>query len=1796
MVSFGAECTTKLLLFSHEFPADDVQELFRGLHRHSKGTKFPLLATFLTECTRVLKEEISKLPRELQDDIPAFHSVTTFAAYFNELRKGPLGGAWEGAFLCIYQIAMFIGYFEANDLDYDIPNRSVTVVGMSIGLFAASATAAASSLAELALTGAESVRVSFAFCTHVRRTSDLLETPGVDENLSSWAYVVMGLSADKIQDELDQYNKETRASKLNKLTISHTDINSVGITGPPARLRHLFQRSEVLRYSKHSSLQIHGGLCHVPDIYDVTDVEAIMNTSSIEAWHHRLLRLPLLSPHTGMPFPAENAAHLVELIVKEALMKPLHFDNLVDGILNIMSSPGLVECDVLHFRTSIISKGLISTLESKLSKIQISCYDIVDWIQQEYVNPPRLLKDSKLAIVGMACRMPGGANDHELFWELLVDGRDVHTRVPADRFDLEAHYDPTGAMENSTDTPYGNFIDGPGLFDPGFFNMSPREAEQTDPMQRLALVTAYEALEMAGFVPNRTASSNMKRVGVFFGQASDDYREVNANQNVSTYGIPGTERAFGNGRINYFFKFQGPSFSLDTACSSGLAAVNAACSSLWAGESDLVIAGGLNVITNPDIYCMLTKGHFLSKTGQCKVWDEGADGYCRADGIGSVVIKRLEDAIADNDKILGTIAAGATNHSCDAVSITHPHVGAQKDNYRQVILQAGINPLDVSYVELHGTGTQAGDAVESESVLEIFAPVTPKRRPEQRLHLGAVKSNIGHGEAAAGVASLIKVLLMYQKNLIPRHVGIKSNINPAVAKNLEKRNAGVVFENTPWPRPEGGKRYAIVNSFGAHGGNTTLVLEDPPKKRGTDIVGDSLEVHPITISAKSKVSLKGNIEDLIQYLVQNPDSSLQDLSYTLMVRRIHHPRRISTSVSSISQLQDFLKNSIQSSDDVKSVSSVAPKMVFAFTGQGSFYRGAGQQLFQSFPYFNQQVRQLDHVVQKLGFPAIIHEIEGTKISDEEVVSPIITQLVILVLQIALIKFWKRLGLSPAVVIGHSLGEYAAMVASGVLSPSDAIYLVGKRAELLVKYCKPRSHIMLSVRAGLDEVNRLVNNQVYFEISCLNSSQETVISGPREDIGAIRTLIEAEGLKCLALDIPYAFHSGQLDAILDEFEDAASHIVFKPPTIPIVSPLLGQSIFDGKTINAKYLRRASREPVNFVMALESAASAGIIDDKTIWLEIGSHPICNAFARSHNANLKTFISLQKNEHNVTTVTTTLTGLHAVGLPLRWGEYYRDNERSYNLLHLPHYHWNNENYFIPYTGTWTLEKGRSKYCSSEPLVSPAISSLQSTSVQRVIIEELQESTGHLVAVTDIQRPDFLEAVNGHKMNGRGVVTGSIWGEISLTVGEYLYKRLVPEAKTVNMNVAEMEVLESQLPNDDNTKPQLIQIEAFIDLMDSSTAVKWYSIKLDGSRSEYAFASATVFYEDPKAWKTEWRKITHLLEERIATLSSMAASRSANKLTRNMIYQLFQNIVDYADVYRGMQSLVLNGLEAFADVELTPDRHGSWHTPPHWIDSVFQMAGFVMNGGDETNTREFFYITPGWDDLRIAKPLAPNIPYQSYVRMTPSEDEANTFIGDIYALQSGEIVGVCGGIKFRRVPRVLMQRLYAGPRQSQPVDLPSHHTAPQVAPTADSKALRQARRTRTPPSAPGSLSFPVPITSSVAGTRSKKPAPTPAAKQEVTFPSFVDTNNTASTESSVKQPQDEVVVSCMNLISRETGLDIKEFVDEASFAELGIDSLMSLVLSEKLLNELGVEVKSSIFLECPTVIEFTNWLTQYR
>ncbi|KAK9418015.1 hypothetical protein SUNI508_08444 [Seiridium unicorne] len=1789
-----------VLYFSNEFPYDDLQDICRKLLQHSKSTSHFMLSRFLDEATRAIREEVRDLPSQLKSLVPPYETVLNLVDC-SELRTGPLRGSIDGVLLCAVELGMLIGYYERNPEAYPTDaSGGTSLTGLGLGLLATAAVSLAPVPADLPLSGALVVRQAFRLGVLVNEVSENLEpqrsladngTPG------SWAYVLPDVAADVVQKELNHFHDQEQVPDTSKVFISAVSATSVTVSGPPSRLKAMFRRADFFRDCKFVLLPVYGGLCHAEHIYSEKDVWQVVRTPSMDyVESHLSPRIPVYSTSTGTPFLVSSATDLMEQIVSEILTQKIQWDNVIQGVVKKAKEVDTVQCQILVFRPSLPVSDLSTTLTS-ISELSVSIEELVPWVHEKtrLQGQPRGHRQSKIAIVGMSCRMPGGATDTDKFWDLLETGLDVHKRIPADRFDVDSHWDPAGKRVNTSHTQYGCFIEEPGLFDAPFFNMSPREAQQTDPMQRLAIVTAYEALERAGYVANRTASTNLHRIGTFYGQASDDYREVNTAQEISTYFIPGGCRAFGPGRINYFFKFSGPSYSIDTACSSSLATIQVACNSLWNGDTDMAVAGGMNILTNSDAFAGLSHGHFLSKTANaCKTWDCEADGYCRADGIGSVVMKRLEDAEADNDNILGVILAAATNHSADAISITHPHAGHQSYLSRLVMSQAGISPHDVSYVEMHGTGTQAGDAEEIKSVSSVFAPASKRRTAENPLYIGAVKANVGHGEAVAGVTALIKVLLMMQKNAIPAHIGIKNSLNPNFPKDLDRRNLRIPIEKTEWLSSLGKKRVAVVNNFSAAGGNTTVALEDAPLRTRSGV--DPRSNHVVAISAKSKISLKGNIERLLAYLGQHTDAALADLSYTTTARRYHHNHRIAVSTTSIGQLQKQLTATLGRLDSLKPIPNTdTPPVTFTFTGQGAAHNSYNLELFHGSPYFRAQILYLDSLVRGQGFPSFLPVLDGSHHDYKH--SPVVTQLALLCTEIALAKYWGSLGVRPDVVIGHSLGEYAALHIAGVLSASDAIFLVGQRAVMLQQNCQPGSHRMLAVLASVSQIQKSLGT-TEFEIACINSPRETVLTGPKEDMDAIADALRAADIKCTALDVDFAFHSRQTDPVLDAFEAVAKRgVLFQTPQIPIISPLLGKVIFDDKTITANYLRRATRETVDFVSALDAALKIGTIDDETIWVEIGPHPVCIKFVKStlSSANIGV-ASLRRDEDSWTTMSQGLASLHCAGIKVDWNEFHRPFETALRLLDLPTYAWNDKTYWIQYNGDWALTKGNTFYDAEKRLMkpqdgqlTPVHSSLSTSTVQQIIHESFNGTAGTVVMQSDLSKPDFYAAAWGHKMNDCGVVTSSIHADIAYTLGSYLHKKLRGDARPVHMDIADLNVLKGLVANKNSHHAQLIQVEITTANIESAVAeLQWYNVDASGAREP--FASATLVYGDASGWLASWLPLHHFVESRIHDLERLAESGIANRFSHNMAYQLFANsLVDYATKYRGMQSVVLHGLEAFADVVLTTDKSGIWTVPPYFIDSVAHLAGFVMNVSDANDTKTNFSVTPGWQSMRFAKPLTAGERYRSYVNMIPDVADPTVFHGDVYILHDRVIMGVVRGIQFRRYPRILLSRFFSAP------DVTKALTAP----------AKPAERPRILSEEKDKKSATIPSQTAERNTAADIPETVQRINTQVTAKAIANLESAVRTTETTARPLASMTIDggqelttamkALQIIAKESAIELAELTDDAGFGNLGIDSLMSLVIAEKFREELGVIVSGSLFLEYPTIGDLRAWLEEY-
>ncbi|KAL1861559.1 Type I Iterative PKS [Diaporthe australafricana] len=991
--------------------------------------------------------------------------------------------------------------------------RTTCVVGPCAGGFAAAAICSSQTLTELIPAAVEAVIAAFRTAHHAYMVGRDLSSPRSSSNNKAWSAVVSPRGDEKIGDLLQEY-------EVTKLYISATlPNNRLTLSGPPHILDDFLQRHQSCL--KYRYLDIFSPF-HAAHLFDASVPEDIVSHVNNDVVANRVPDAGLLSGSTGKVANAPNFRALLRATVADVLCEPVQWNSILSAVQAFWTDHSTDQCTIIPVSSN--SAPMICEQISKAGPIKVSVEDVAGDIKRSLRAPNSAdtqtgrFVDSKIAVVGFSGRFPS-ADSNDAFWDLLRAGRDVHRDIPSDRFDWKAHYDPTGKTKNTSRIRYGCFIDDPGHFDARFFNMSPREAENTDPAQRLAITTTYEAMEMSGMVRNRTPSTQQDRIGVFFGTTSDDWREVNSGQNVDTYFIPGGNRAFVPGRISYFFRFSGPSVSMDTACSSSFAAMQTACTYLWRGECDTAIAGGTNVLTNPDNFAGLDRGHFLSTTGNCNAFDDGANGYCRADAVGSVILKRLEDAEADNDPIFGVIVGSTTNHCGQTDSITRPHEGDQSSVFKRIMRYTNYDPLDVGYIEMHPT---------------------PWRR-----------------------------------------------------------------ENTT-----SGKRACFLNNFSAAGGNTAVLLEDAPPERLLDENPESVDrrpIHLVTCTGRSAKALQDNIKGLVSWLRNNPTSGedLPALSYTTTARRMHHNYRTIVSGSSVDSIISTLKSRAAQLEAVppKPVPQPAhvPNIVFTFTGQGGIYTSMGQTLFDCNPKFKESITRFDHLAHIHGFPSFVGLIDGSHHGDAQEASPAVQQLAMACLQMALTELLGSWGVKPSAVIGHSLGEYAGLHAAGVLSASDVIYLVGTRATLLERHCEQGTHAMLAVKAPMDVVNGLLSHSgCGCELACLNQPTGQVIAGPLDNISDLERRAKAMSIETVRLDVPYAFHSPQVEPILDEFLKLSSRgVIYHPPNLPVLSPLMARTISPGERgqLDGKYLTRACRNPVVFFAAVEAAMRAEVVDQKT-----------------------------------------------------------------------------------------------------------------------------------------------------------------------------------------------------------------------------------------------------------------------------------------------------------------------------------------------------------------------------------------------------------------------------------------------------------------------------------------------------------------------------------------------------------------------------------------------------------------------
>lgn len=874
-----------------------------------------------------------------------------------------------------------------------------------------------------------------------------------------------------------------------------------------------------------------------------------------------------------------------------------------------------------------------------------------------------------IAIIGIGCRFPNAPNP-ESFWKLLHNGIDAIAQVPKDRWDVDAFYDPEPATPGKMNTRWGGFLEQVDCFDPGFFGISPREAERTDPQHRLVLEVAWEALEDAAIAPERLAGS---QTGVFIGIGNYDYGRFLCSDlaNINSHNGTGLTLSIAANRLSYLLDLHGPSMAIETACSSSLVAIHSACQSLRTGESNLVITGGVSLMLSPDMTITFSQARMMSPDGRCKTFDASANGYVRGEGCGVVILKRLSDAIKDENRILALIRGSAVNHDGLSNGITAPNGSAQQAVIRQALENAKVAPAEISYIEAHGTGTPLGDPIE---IRALKAVLMQGRAPEQRCGIGSVKTNIGHLEPAAGIASLIKVVLSLQHGEIPPHLHLQK-LNPHLG--LDGTPFFIPRESQPWTNA---RRLAGVSGFSFGGTNCHLILEAAPQEsRGAgEITQFERSQHLLTLSAKNEAALSELAQRYADFVASYPEISLADVCFTANTGRSHFAHRLAIVAKSSEQLGEHLssftsKNVTDNLFSGKVSSRKTPEIAFLFTGQGSQYIGMGRQLYETQPTFRKTLERCDEILRSyLDKPLlqILHPNEGENSFLDETAY---TQPALFALEYALAELWQSWGITPQVVIGHSLGEYVAACVAGVFSLEEGLKLVAQRASLI--QALPQTGIMVAVFAPENTV--LAAIQPYspkISIATINSPENIVISGERSPVQAVVAALEAEGIKTQQLRVSHAFHSALIEPMLDAFETAASTVRFQAPRLPLISNLTGKMLPSEYIPDANYWRRHTREPVRFMAGINTLFEQGY----NLFLEIGSKPILSKIGQKCQQSSTTWLSsLAQGKEDWQVLLSSLSALYVQGVNVNWMAFEQHYSRS--PLSLPTYPFQRQRYWI-------------------------------------------------------------------------------------------------------------------------------------------------------------------------------------------------------------------------------------------------------------------------------------------------------------------------------------------------------------------------------------------------------------------------------------------------------------------------------------------------------------------------------------
>ncbi|KAI4956605.1 Type I Iterative PKS [Alternaria rosae] len=1227
------------------------------------------------------------------------------------------------------------------------------------------------------------------------------------------------------------------------------------------------------------------------------------------------------------------------------------------------------------------------------ARLRISKVEAHTTVQEARLAEYKYPEDA-IAITGASCRLPRAADLEEL-WQLLASGTSTCEEIRHDRVPMRESF---RALQNDKWKPkwFGNFIDGVDEFDWAFFRSNAKEAASMDPQQRILLELTYQALDSAGYLRKHVRESGDK-VGCFIGASFIEYTDNTSAHPPTAYTATGTIRAFLCGRLSYHYGWTGPAEVIDTACSSSLVAINRACQSIWSGECPMAVAGGVNIISGVHNYLGLGKAGFLSPTGQCKPFDQAADGYCRGDGAGMIVLKPLKQAIADGDPVLGVIPGSSTNQGGLSASLTVTQPSAQVELYQSILKRAGMSPNHVSYVEAHGTGTQAGDPLEVSSIRDVFGG---SDRPT-KLYLGSIKANTGHAESAAGVAGLLKVIAMLRKKAIPPHALFKS-LNPkipslapdkiAIAKNLE-----------PWEVPF---RAAWVNNYGAAGSNASLVVCEGPRrsssKAPTQLPAGTR--YPIILSAHTVESLKAYAAVLRSYISQG-DLNLSSLAYTLSERRKRHPVVWMTTASDIASLHAELSTDISSC----SIPQPSKRVVLAFSGQSKQNIGLSKALYESNPRLRYYLQECDQILVALGTPSIIPAIFQTTV----ITDPVLLQTGTMAVQYASARCWIDAGVQPACVIGHSFGELTAMAVSGVLSLAEALKLVTTRAQLMVAKWGPERGTMLAIFAPVSVVERVIDaiGGKSLEIACFNAANSHIVVGTKTAVSDAEKLLVTnpsfKGVSSRRVDVTHGFHSVFTEPLQNDFIEFLKSLDFREASIPIEPCTQVHT----SLINAEHVASHLRQPVYFMDAIQR------IEERLggcIWLEAGFDSSIISMIKRATAEpeIHSFLGIKTADVSQPTdvLSQSIIYLWKEGIDITPWAFLSPSDAGLEPVWLPPYQFQRTKAWLENVDRATELQRSYNSLGSQKLETASVP----VPVRLLHHAESTSSANKFVINNSASR--FREVISGHAVRGRPLCPASMYMECAAMSAQILGADLGSKSLAFE-DLSFESPLGVDLDRDVSLTLENIDKNEWKFVLSSSSGQATSS-----HRSTVHGRGRMVLVENPR-----FSTYKRLIADR---LDSIRSSLSSEKLNGGRAYKLFSKVVDYADFFHGIQSIVIDNNEALADIRM-PDSHlgGNESAVTKYCDTVsidafIQVSGLLINSSKVCPQGQVF-VASGLESVTISKhcDFDTHKEWDVYAIFTLIDDVHAT--GDVFVLtKDGEVAMTAIGAKFHRLEISKLER----------------------------------------------------------------------------------------------------------------------------------------------------------------------------